>query len=961
MTDPKISLENNQNELDTIDPALFTKDEFLKQWANLSSQDPNTNAYANLYILQFKRSKIAFSVGLELLNSVDLNSQLLGSIIIYDSVRIKAKTFIENASEYKEIYSVTFSNLLGKFKNSNSKITERICYTMSILFNIGLLNNWVSFNDLLSFFEQSEENKLIILLILSNAYKESQDLEGYDVSVKQIISMKEKLSEASDLIEQLIMTTLEKSIGNIALVKQALLLGSNWVRLSLNILEKEKLVSLLIHISETALIHNEITEDSMSLFGVIANMYIESIAYSKDARIYSVLEKYQIEELLGECNPIGLRSVVLIVESLHKLLEKANQLSKDQSERLVGHIANVFGTACEHYIFLMFCKDEPYARLYFSLLDFFLSSGNVLIAVKMHETINEMRDFICRGHMLYDFNETEKKQFIDYVFRLMTSVLRNCKLPNLNMRRKKASKGQSNQTVQEQIYIEDLFEFEDDDEMQLNKDYRRSSEDFFYNAFLLIITLLDSSGSKVFFDWVNGILSGCQIDQKSLPFESLVLAESVMLILKSILDTYEVTQLSILPLLQVLRQFINSQALLNDRVMYSFLVLLDMSSYYLYQDMQLCEEVMAFLLRIAQNKDFESVVCSIIKEIADYFRESSPKCFERLYGFYCESYLKLGLNSAFFLSSSLCSCYNWKESNLNLKDNSDLSRICEVYYSVLQPSLMSNQKVMEYLINCSGNVSAEAIKEVKMNIVKNFRCFSACLKSAHFVSSTVLAMLFKSLIDTEGKTIRFIYENFSDDYVVIKECTDLLIKIICNLQDGILPYFELINQLMISSYLSNPLNYKNLKALSCLYEDFACNDPGRKDVIVKSMLTITTHVVKSIVLLSENQAESVEFFAKTWSKITHYRVKVPLDRESMTLLLNFFVSVLKHANEISMTKSVLVFLNAMIDWDDFIEDAPFRYEVVCGLMREVVLVVFNFDSGSIKEVRGLICLVHLLL
>lgn len=838
-------------------------------------------------------------------------------------------------------------------------VIDRICFSISILMVIGLITYWPEcVEDMIQFATLSKENCYYSTIILENINKELFDL---NISHKTLLRIKDNLIYKKLLIQEFIfliltnvnnqdnLNEMDKKI-NSQLFNHSLKLLQAWIKLDLNVLKIPLLAQTLLNFINSENIQN------------ISEIFSDSIAFSLNAKFYSNNEEYDLENLISKSDKQELESIQSLIEMIKNLLINLNQIRSDSIRNLnleelqiVNGIANIFSSIMENYIFLIFIKNEL-SQTVVEILFYFISHKNRKISYKFFETLNEMREFINRGYKFYSYSDEEKLQFCNFLIKICESVMLNSKLKKfvtLNFQNLK----------KDILFIEDISslqtpsdEFNDDDYDTQGIsviDYRKNAEDIFYNIFLIFSYNFHEPGAEFFFNWINKILTDIDINSESIISDNnrLLVVEVVLLVMKSVLDSFEVTEISPKYIINFCGLLLNSKILQNENFVISFILFLDQASPFIAKDTNLFLSLVQFLLNISKIKILESVATYVLLEISDFLKFPHVESFSIIYKLYSENYDLFSPQSLINVCDTLSNVVGILDKDNNNLIGSTNEELISYFSAILQPATERIHKTYEYLIALiNGNISEFDVDQNKLKIefMKNYNVFHSVLKKSYFLNNIILKHIFDYYMRELFLVTDTILKYFVKDSNFIKEISKTYVKVVHHLGEEMGEYFEKINELMLNAYINNCDNYPCLVVLKFLYSEVA-KDKEKKDYISVNFIKLCDIISKNILIMKKNQIDLLDNFSQLFVKVLDTVNYLYLNQEIFNNCIALFLDALKSISEPSMNKNVIRVLSRIISDTHIIQkeiSSPKFQDIIVGIFYNLD----HYESSSIQDV-----------
>jgi hypothetical protein len=901
---------------------------------------------------------------LQLFESNESGSQFLSVLIIHQVLKENINQITEKKEDFLRFRDILLNNLLEKNKNSQGFVVERICFSISILVAMGIITFWPeSIEDIINYGKISKVNCYFSIIILENVSKELFDL---NISSKTSLRIKDILVERNRLIQEfilLVLTTVgvnlpksgyhsktvnqEEKLNN-QIFNKTLEMTHAWIKLGLNVLKIPLLSQVLI---------NYLSVDNIKY---ISDIFSDSIQYSTNSKYYSTNEIYDLNNIISKYDAVELKSVENLVEMIKNYLISisSNKYEGDELEILNG-LANIFSTILENYINLLFMKDTLSQTL-LEMLFYFISHKNRKLSYKFVESINEMREFINRGYNFNNFNNEEKLQFCNFFIKIAESVMLNCKLKNLEMN----SGILKNKDC---FFIEDLELLRIDNDVTLKEDlddngvsladYRKSADDVFYNLFLILTYNFQDNGASYFFQWINSILSNLNIndDNISTDLSRLLVVEVTMVVVKSILDTLEISNFDSSHITNFTRTILNSKILLNENMIINFLIFLDQANVFIAKDENLFKNIVTFLINISKIKFLENISYYILLESTDYLTSPQIDSFSFVYNYYQENYDNFSPQSTTYICESLANMIGVLDKNLKTIVNLTESDIINYFGFILNPATERIKKAYEYLLinNLDKNLNIFQIAEsdynkIKIEFLKNYNVHYSILKKSYFFTKNILKGIFIIHIEGTLEITDSLFKIFVKDSNVITQLCKTYIKSIHHLGEEVVEYFGRLNEIMLNAYFNNLENMSCLSVLKFLYSDVAKGSTDKKAYISENFMNLCDVLNKNVYSMKKNQVELISLYSQFIIKILETVDYIRINKEVFENMLNLFIDAIKTIAEPNLNKDIMRTLSRILS------DKKLPREAISGKFQDIIYAVFSscdhYESSAMPDV-----------
>lgn len=930
----------------------FNKAEIITHFKNLSHHDNSIQKRANDYLNAFKQSDYAFELSLELLDDCEFSNQFLGSIILHQVIKEKSVYLLNNQDEFQKNHKLIFNNLLSKYRNSNYKIVERLCYSISTLTCIGLYNNIITIKDILLFASESHDNELISLLILENVVNELSDLEQDSFPYQFFSVINEKLKLSSSLIINFVtplLCTYSNKDENI--IKRVFNLLISWSKNNLSVFDYPDFLSLLLKSIQESTVNN------------ISDIIINSINNLPKAKYHSEYDIYEIDKLLLLFED----SKMLLIFELIKYIENLSS-TLDKQSKYLSCVSSIFSCIIDNFPFILFFKSHQISQISLKLLFLFISESTKEISSKFNESLNEIRDFILRGYKLDNYDNKEKEDYFNFNLKLLEGILNHSQLNSLKITLKKNKIESSNENSlngNEIMFIEDCYEVPE--EINNNEsipfisceDYRKVAEDMFYNISMINLTIFNEEGNKFYFTWIvntfNEILKYADIDKD----KYIKLAEVVFLLLKSIADILNNDDLTPNYFNQTITYILSkdSSILQNERFSYSFLIFLDSTSFCIAKDPYLSLNIISYLLELAKNANFQAVASKIIYEICEWFNNiEDNKIHELIIKSINENYQSYSNNSIWFLTKAFCTAKQSHSEAEGMMSPEKIEYYKNLYISILNIPIESNTQI-EKLLQSKQNFNNNEYNELRNLCIKNTHCLEIIIKECYFLDKQAFKYISDLYFSSCTNFNSLIIDNYYTDKLLMTSIINLLIKLFSNLEEEVSTYFEYYNSLLIKLFSKNNQLNKCVKCISCLwgcYSKAAIRNKTFLEYISSNLLFVTKILIDEIhkSSIELNIIINLQYLAGLWTSVSESMVLVNIDvEEKANIVIKFIanlLSCLKYKDPDSFcVKEIIICLNRIVVFPIIGEfkSIVFR-QIVYGVMNSLSII----DTSSISSV-----------
>jgi hypothetical protein len=950
-----------------------------------------------------------------------MNSRFLGAFFIHQSIKEKISEISESKTEFLKYRDLIFFELLDKVKNADSIVLERICFSVSILISVGLITFWLeSIEDIVKYAKLSRENCYIAVVILQNIFKELNEIK---ISGKKLLKIKDTLIEKNIIVGEFIFLLLEDNYINknidekISKKKnffgQILELLNSWLRLGLNILLSPQVINYLF------LAFNSDTAD------IISEIFSESISTSKSAKLFFTKDNYDLNNLLNFSEPAEIESIGKIIDFIEyylyyiifnnnninishdnffKQIILKEKISKEEKLQIVLNIENILTSIIENYTNLLFMKNNLSTKI-LNLFYMLITKENKKISAKLFMPFNEIKEFINKYQFNnYDFNE--KKEFCDFLLRIMESVMKNSKVSNIFI-----------STLAEKKFITSVDDLEiidpndkliDNSEMP-SQEYRKQAEEIFYDIFTIFFMNFKDEGVEYFLKFLSDILDqSCLINNNdkgnsnsnlNLNFSDndprIYIIEVVFLVLNSIAGCFEVAENYIKYLNIFTTKIFLSQISQSEKLICPFLKFVDVASPFIAKDENLLHISIKIFSGLIQYKQFEYISSLFLLQITEFSNFVSKENFEFLYEIFLREYDNFALNTIGNFVEILSNSVALKENsnsnfieNINDIDNDNINfnknegklikfskkEIIFFFKKILEPANQRIIKTYEILeenirfnnnnnnININNfnftelnsNINKDLIEKIISSFYKNFKVFNIMLKKCFFLNKDILLDIFYNMMNNNNtaKILEISMKFFIYDTNYIKENSRIFLKLSTNIQEEILPYFDYINELMLYLYVNNPENFYCLNVLKPLYSNGLNFSLEKKQYISNNFFKLSEIIKKNILEVNKNnKLDIIILLCGLWNSVLNSVDFLYIDiEENLYSFLDFILDAFRTVCELDLNKSIIRLLSTLISTSGILIPKQIFYNKFVPIVNSIYGYLDNLNSNSMPVV-----------
>ena len=948
-----------------------------------------------------------------------MNSRFLGAFFIHQSIKEKISEISESKTEFLKYRDLIFFELLDKVKNADSIVLERICFSVSILISVGIITFWPeSIEDIVKYAKLSRENCYYAVIILQNVFKELNEIK---ISGKKLLKIKDTLIEKNIIIGEFIFLLLEDNFLNketddkISKKKnffgQILELLNSWLRLGLNILQSPQVIKYLF------LAFNSDTAD------IICEIFSESISTSQSSKLFFTKDNYDLNNLLAISEPAEIESIGKIIDFIEyylyyiifnnnnninvsqdnffKEIISKEKISKEDKLQIVLNIENILTSIIENYTNLLFMKNILSTKI-LNLFYMLITKENKKISAKLFMPFNEIKEFINKYQFNnYDFNE--KKEFCDFLLRIMESVMNNSKVSQIFIASLAEKKFIT--SVDDLEIIDPNDKLIDNSEMP-SEEYRKQAEEIFYDIFTIFFTNFKDEGVEYFIKFISDILdqTGLLNNENNIKGNlnlndndsRIFIIEVVFLVLNSIVGCFEIAENYIKYLNILTTKIFLSQISQSEKLICPFLKFVDVASPYIAKDENLLQISIKIFSGLIQYKQFEYISSLFLLQITEFSSFVSQENFTFLYEIYLREYDNFALNTIGNFVEILSNTVALKEKsnsdfidNINDIDNDNIninknegklikfsnSEIIYFFNKILEPAnerIIKTYEILEENIRfvnnnnninidnfnfteLNSNINKDLIEKIIASFYKNFNVHSIMLKKSFFLSKYILLNIFYNMMNNNNtaKILEISMKFFIYDTNYIKENSRIFLKLSTNLQEEILPYFDYINELMLYLYMNNPENFYCLNILKPLYSNALNFSMEKKQYISNNFFKLSEIIKKNILEVNKNnKLDIIILLCGLWNSVLNSVDFLYIDiEENFYSFLDFILDAFRTVCELDLNKSIIRVLSTFISTSGILIPKQIFYNKFALIVNSIYGYLDNLNSNSMPMVK----------
>lgn len=860
----------------------------------------------------------------EMLNVNDSQTKYFASFLIYNHIRKNIIEIEKNNEMYQRYKEIMINKILGKLSfvsNLDEKISLNICSGISVMLMYGIRDKWITgIKDIKNMSNLNEAYFVYSLMIFGSIAHEIE-------SIEQSEWILEEMKKYQDIMILYIKENFPKTINDKILVKYMLNVMISFTKCDVNIIEMNHIGKEVVSL---------ISQYDNSIRELINELIGESMNRTKNSKIYTTMDNINsIESFISKCDINEMNSINEIITILQNTF---NQF-KSNTEILFS-ISSIFSSICSNFSFFLF-----YHKTLLNVRQFFItliSSPILKISSLFIESLEEIKVFINYTRLLY--SEEEKTSIINFLFEINDILYNNSKLKGLNVNYD-SIKAYSSSMNLSGITLYNII----DNDIAMSIDditvyqYRNIIDDTFTDILTMMISLNGASMIKSYIEHLSSFLINAEDAKKdisSISLSYLISVEAVIFNIRSIVIIFDMPNISSDILITFASFIMNSQLVLNDKIMMSFMLLLYSMSLYISSDVSFYEKSISFLLKVATSfQILSSIATCIISDIVSHSLSYNDNVFKMLCEYYQVNYTSIDYVTAGNVIESIL--------NVLLKGNpnkDEIQKTMNAIHSVMTYEM--NVKNIKKVININSKMNdilgrydmSIIIDNIKNNCIIAYteKIIEQFIKNSDIIQDVVifynqLCSIIKEnvtlIYSTNEKIFNLILNNNTCD---IYQIVELLIKVytFCNSNNMITILTLLFNKVMtdasnielLNSFvkffilvLSKGVSNNSFKIITDILS-FIMNtnkniiDNEFNDNIIKCFITLYSQDIYSIIKL--NYCESI--LRNILETFNHYSFDII---DSLTYLMialyttnqttfNQVISQIKHGSIISQFFSI---------------------------------------------------------
>lgn len=476
-------------------------------------------------------------------------------------------------------------------------------------------------------------------------------------------------------------------------------------------------------------------------------------------------------------------------------------------------------------------------------------------------------------------------------------------------------------------------------------DYRKFSEDVFYNIFLIFSNNFSTDGVKFFFSKFSAILEKANIntDEVLQNEQMLIITEVVMFAVKSLFDALIAIRYDDI-ITNFILVFLKSKVLVNDRLLHSFLVFLDQGSSFVAENDECVDLSIRLLSNLIKIRKLDIICCEVFLSLTDFLKKSYTNYFQICFPIFEERFDNLNKDSLVFFANALCNLVTYKDkkkkASLSIPEE-EVIKYNSLILEVARNKISSNYE--NYLAK-NMNLTTENQKLLKESFIKSYAVVNVVLKEASYLNKNVFNALSFNFLEKALIITEKVFENYCSDSSFITELSCIFTKIIVHLEEKSLVFFDNLNNLFIACFSKNCDNYECLNVLSNLYQMAGLYDIEKLDLITKNFFIITDTIHRNLSKTKIRQIEIIETFAKLYITLVEKARVIIYEKDKLFKDINLFCEAISNIAEPNMNKNIIKFFNRFIN-----SSKLFPSEILISYMENIVFVCVHscshFDTG----------------
>jgi hypothetical protein len=491
----------------------------------------------------------------------------------------------------------------------------------------------------------------------------------------------------------------------------------------------------------------------------------------------------------------------------------------------------------------------------------------------------------------------------------------------------------------EEVYIGD---------MEISSaEFRKYSGDLFYNVFLIFSANFGIEGENYFFSKFLDVLKEANsLNQQNKNEEYFLIVEVIIFFVRNLILAMN-TDHHFTFIIQFMKTIMQGNSLTNEKILHSFILLIKEATNIIPIDMETFSLIIQFLSNLIYNTNLASIACEVLLSISKNLDCPNQECFKFCLKIFEEKQDSLSMESLLQFTESLCNIVAVVNKEIpNVKRLPD-QEVFELFALVMKPSIIRIKSTYSQMMSNQF----QEINKFNLNYLKSYGTINALLTKCFDYEVTVMENCF---IVFTNETISFteaIYKLLNKDTNFIREMNLIFLSIIKNMSVKAVGYFDKLNEIYASSYLSNSENLQSLEILGYLYSSVISYNNDKKQVVSKNFQFIGSRVLDNILSNPNNKSkiEHIETFANFVIRVTETINFLYIDKEFFDRMIQLYIEAIQKISEPSVNKTIIKLFCYLISFS-----SVFGPELVFPHFVSMIVTLFkclkSFDTNICNEV-----------
>ena len=803
----------------------------------------------------------------ELFLERDQNDPLLDHIIIciYGLLKEHISTLISTNKIHQNIYNDIKGLILECLKkrylyleNPTYIMRNYICDCISILIISGITCSWKTcIQDLVGEAKNGNNELIFIALrsiadcnIIINFYTKKDDdndwSDNLDFKSNEKMDIIKQFINSSDTIFEFInsiytnINKIEKNLKN-RIIKAIIDLISFWTNLNLNILTNQNIFKIIMDLINM----NEDENDKFENLKSVSELVNSSIIGSKNCKLYEFYGQLSEDEnpqviLQSIENNIDINEKEGINNCLNYILKNIDELikSNNKNDNILWVYAKIFSCFIENYIFFFFDFNNEVNGTIFNLIKYFICSKKRKISWLFFQSMENMMTFICDIYRFHGVNDTQKKEFANYLMNIVLNLMGNCAYKKLNpydyselQRLILYGNDESNWDIKNnnnnQFYNNMGEEDSDLEDIDI-KEYRRSVEQVFYCIYYIFKEGLNNNYELLF---VNQIISLIDINDNNIKNNydenNAIKLDVILLVLKSIINEIKIN--SSKEIINLINNYIYNLSdsiyiqNININIFIDYLLIVNNFKYYMFENITYFEKIIYILLLVSDKKEInQNLIDSCYRVISNLCQEPIEKNnFENIFNVFLDRFKKIyklyNFKNIESLESLILSMLYLLGISQNNEDNSDKNN--DKPNIELIPFI---NKILVYIVNdlhlLLESKNKINITDLKSGIIKTFLLYKVIFNHIHYTNSSLMTIIYSDFIPKTINDLITIFNIFPNDMDIFTPIIEFYINNGKFIGLYCINKFSTINNVFIELFKSNNNYIKIVEFFTTIYQ-----------------------------------------------------------------------------------------------------------------------------------------------